>query len=185
MNFWMTLLAIVAAVLVISGLCGLTVLLEKRFLSKRYDERQKQVQGKAAHWTFLTGFVYFFVIAMVDMIWPEVTIVSWYAVIFVGLAVEVLVYSVYCILNNANIPILGSPKQQIVIGYLCGFFQLAAAAARVASNDRYFTEDGKLMQRAFQDIPVDAIAFGQLMCGVLFVLVGTLELIRLLRQKEA
>lgn len=184
MNFWIAMLIITVAAIVVTGLCVLLMWLAKKLPSKRFDERQQQVRGKAANWALGVGFLYFSAIAFVSILMPEEMKQYWFAVILIGLSLEGLVYYVYCIVNDAHIPLLKSPKQRIFWGYLCSITQLAAAATRVGANNLYFTETGEVAKRAFHETPLDAVAFTQLICGVLFVLLATMEMIRLLWQKE-
>ena len=184
MNFWSALLTIAVVTMIITGLCVLLMWLEKKIPPKRFDERQQQVRGKAANWALLAGMVYFCGIAIASILLPGEMKEHWFAVILIGLSLEGLVYYVYCIVNDAHIPLLKSPRQRILWGYLCGITQLAAAAARVGANKLYFTEAGEVMKRAFYEIPLDAVAFSQLICVVLFVLLATIELVRLLWRKE-
>lgn len=184
MNFWIALLTIIIAAMVITGLCVLLMWLEKKRPSKRFDERQERIRGKAANWALLVGMVYFCGIAIASILLHDEMRECWFAVVLTGIALELLVYYVYCIVNDAHIPLLKSPKQRIFWGYLCSITQFAAAATRVGANNLYFTETGEVAKRAFHETPLDAVAFTQLICGVLFVLLATMEMIRLLRRKE-
>lgn len=184
MNFWIALLTIAVAATVITGLCVLLMWLEKKIPSKRFDERQQQVRGKAANWALWTGFIYFSAIALVSILLPEEMKKYWFAVILVGLALETLVYYVYCVVNDAHIPLLKSPKQRILCFYLFGVIQLGVTALRVGTNNLYFTDAGEVAIRTFNETPLDVADFSQLMSAVLFVLMATIELVRLLWRKE-
>lgn len=184
MNFWFALLTITVAAIAVTGLCVLLMWFAKKLPIKGFDERQQQARGKAANWALWTGFFYFWAIAFLGILLPEEMKEYWPILILVGLSLETLVYYVYCVVNDAHIPLLESPRQRIFWFYLCGVIQLGVTALRVGGNIVYFTEAGKLAKRAFHETPLGVVEFSQLMCGVLFILMATIELVRLLRRKE-
>ena len=122
---------LIGAALLLLGLCALVIRLEKKFPSKRYDERQKEVQGRAYKWTSVVGFLYFTTMLFLDFLFPSGLPMDLSFVIFIGMALQALVYALYCSLQGAYFPLRKSPKINIILLYIAGALNLINGANNV------------------------------------------------------
>ena len=110
--------AVVLAVLVLACLC--VVWLEKNCPSKEYDERQKQVQGKAYRFAFLVGGCYYIVLWLWRPIFGEEIPFEGSSLVLLGLFIEGVAFEIYCLLNNAALPLGNKGGRQMV--FSCSAF---------------------------------------------------------------
>lgn len=187
MTFFTALLFVAGIALVLIGVLVLLTWLEKKLPSKQYDERQQTVRGNAHKWAFLTGFCYFVIIAMLEVILPDGVQADLFLVIMVGLALEAFVLGCYCIFQDAYLPLTQSPKGNIIILYLLGVVQLLNAASSVSRMRVSPTEEG-LKVVDFGEVILSAtgdsaVVWGLLMVAVMSVTLATMELVRYMRNK--
>lgn len=103
------------------GLCVIVNFFQKHFESKEYDERQKVVRGRANGLAMWLGYIYFLILFAcleLDVGLP----LSGKMLIFIGLMVQVLAFHVYCLLQNAALPLGQKPWASVG---LYGFMGLA------------------------------------------------------------
>lgn len=121
---------------------------------KNYDERQILIRGKGYRISFMTvlllSFIYagFFYGMTKDIISPQLVI---FTIGFLG----IMIYAVYCILNDAYLQVGQNPKKWII---LMAFVIIANALAAFAGSDQGLTAQGLATGMAINSII--AILFG-------------------------
>lgn len=115
---------LIAAALVLLGLCALVIWMEKKFPSKCYDERQNEVRGKAYKWAFLVGVMYYAALTLVNVFLPSGVPMDMNFAICIGLALQAYVFAAYCGLRGAYLPLRRSPKVNIILMYIVGALHL-------------------------------------------------------------
>lgn len=187
MTFYAALLFLIILACILIGACALTAWLEKKFPTKKFDERQRIVRGKAYKWACVVGFGYFAIIALLELALPSGVQADLFLLIMAGLALEVFVCACYCCFHDANIPLTVSPKANIILLYLLGAVSLINAASRMDEMSIVLTEDyiGKMeIGEVVLGMTGDsAIVWGLLMVAVMSLIVATMELVRYLRSK--
>ena len=84
------LVGIVGFLLCIIAFCALIILLEKKFPSREYDERQKAAQGRASRLGMIVGMLYFMVVMTVMIFQVDhPKTVEPYLLIFIGILLVV------------------------------------------------------------------------------------------------
>lgn len=189
MTFWVILLIVVAVSAVAVAFSILITGLEKRKTSVQYDERQKMIRGRASGWAHVAGFAYFIVLVYLDLILAHGVQAELYALIMLGLLVEALVFTAYCIWNGAMLPLFRSAKQWICIMGLWGVLQLWGAVLRINQLTVSVSENGELVKIAFHQIPLQltgdtAMPLVMMAFGIVALLMGAMGYLLLLRQKE-
>ena len=168
-----SIIGIMLAVLVgIVLLCLGAVWLEKNFPSKKYDERQKAVQGRGYRLAFYVGVVYMLVMMpiLVGQVDGEKN-VDPYILVFVGFMLQWMVFNVYCLLNHAALPLSEKPMVMI-LGYLVlGGFNLIS----------YLTTISRW--------PLSSVGYGtagmtELLCMFFWFSMAFLHLIQLIRREK-
>ena len=125
MTIWNAILCLLAILLALVLLCAAVIFLERKFPSKKFDERQKAARGSAYRLSFLVGTVYYLVVLAVLLRQehgPQT--VAPYLLVFGGLELQVMVTHIYCILTHAAMPLSEKPGAAVA-GYLfCGLLYL-------------------------------------------------------------
>lgn len=189
MTFWAAVALVSIIVLVLIGCCALVIWLEKKFPPKKYDERQMQIRGKAYKWAFITCVVYFLAISVLDYLLPGGLQADMFLLIWIGIFLGAVVCSVYCILNDAEIPLFRSAKTSYRLNFLLGVLDLINAVMRVNGMRLSLTEELQIIEKEFNEVTLDATrnsawAWGYLIMGIVFLCLGTIEWIRYRRHKE-
>lgn len=85
-------------------LCLIDIWFEKKFPGESYDERQRQVRGNAWGLASTIGVAYFLILYACLELKIELPLeVS--TLIFIGLDIQLIVFHIYCLLNNAALPL--------------------------------------------------------------------------------
>lgn len=187
MTFLFALLIVGAVVMVLFGTTALLSWLEKKRPTRQYDERQQSVRGKAYQWACLTGFAYFVVILLMDMLLPDGLQVSLLLVVAAGISLEAFILGCYCVFHDAYLPLTKSPKISIISLYAMGVVQLLNVIMNVNRMRVTLTENG-ISKVGFWQVMLTADRNGSvvwmcLMVAAMGLVLATLELIHYLRDK--
>ena len=179
---------LIGAALLLLGLCALVIRLEKKFPSKRYDERQKEAQGRAYKWTSVVGFLYFTTMLFLDFLFPSGLPMDLSFVIFIGMALQALVYALYCSLQGAYFPLRKSPKINIILLYIAGALNLINGANNVRwlgiTLEKDYLEIIEFPDVRLSATGVDVAAWLLLIGAVMFLTLATVQLIRYMRDQR-
>lgn len=187
MTFLFALLIVGAVVIVLLGATALLNWLEKKRPARQYDERQQSVRGRAYKWACVTGFAYFAVILLLDVLMPEGLQASLLLVVAAGISLEAFVLGCYCIFNDAYLPLTKSPITDIVILYVMGVIYLLNAIVRVNNMTVTLTEQG-ITKTGFWQVMItadreSALVWMYLMVAAMGIFLATLELAHYLWDK--
>ena len=107
---------VVGIYLAVIGICAVVIWLEKKFPGREYDERQYEVRGKAYRLAFISGLLYYIPVIIWQMLQAETGEVfsDLYFILFLGIWIQLLLFSTYCIWNGAALPL--SEKHAWAIG---------------------------------------------------------------------
>ena len=105
-----TVLAVLVALLVLYGVCRLLLRWDGK-REGRYDERQKEAQGRAYRIAFWVGIVYLF--AAMFLIQIGLSVATW-LLLFLGLMLMLMTYRFCCMLLKVGNPIFRNPKESLV-----------------------------------------------------------------------
>ena len=187
MTFFEAIGLLIGAALALLGLCALVIWLEKKCPSKRYDERQKEVRGKAYKWACFAGVVYFSALASLNTLLPTGVAMDMSFAICIGLVLQGMIVSIYCSLCGAYLPFRRSPKVNIILLYSIGVLDLIDGANAV----RWLgitLEENYLEIVKFPDVRLgatgdDVLAWLDLILAVGFLFLATIQLICYKRQQ--
>ena len=188
MTFCYALLLVGMTALAFVGVMALLVRRGKEKTSKEYDERQQGVRGKAFEWAFVIGFMYAFLIMLLDAFLPEGLQASVLLIAAVGLMLEAFTVGCYCIFHDAYLPLTKSPKVTIAVLYVLGAAQLLSAVSNANSMRIDVTENG-MSKVSFGEVLLradkpSAFVWMPLMVAVVSLVLATLELVRYIRDKR-
>ncbi len=162
-------LAMLAVVAAICGICFVMIWWERRHPSKNYDERQQLARGKAYRVGFYVSAVWY-MIALLYILFDGDTD-GMILIIFMGFWTQALAFHIYCLLTHAALPWSQKPVSTIVsYGILSGFYAINIWAAQ--GIDSRWTDKP----------PVNT--FLQLSLAVGFGALATMHLIQYLREKK-
>lgn len=150
--------------------CAAVIFLERKFPSKKYDERQKIARGNSYRLGYGVSVVYYLAVMGYLLFGMEKEkTVEPYLLIFAGYVLQLMVSHIYCMLTHAALPLSEKPGLTIV-GYLfCGFLQLTIVD---------YSKPFPLIGRGSQ-------AWVHLAAGVFFIALAVMHIISLLlREKE-
>lgn len=182
MTFFEAVGLLIGAALALICLSALVIWLERKIPSKRYDERQKEVRGKAYKWAYVVGLLYYGALILAIGLLPNGLSMNMDFAICIGLLLQVFVCEVYCSIRGAFFPFRRSPKANIIIGYILGAVFLYEGAMTVRSLG-ITLEENYLEVIKFRDVRLDAIgadvlAWLQMIVAVMFLVLATVQLIR-------
>lgn len=187
MTFLYAVLIVGVAALLLLGATALASHLEKKHPSEQYDERQQAARGKAYGWALLTGFAYFVVILLLDLLLPNGLQASLALIVTAGISLEAFVLGCYCIFHDAYLPLTKSLKVDIIVLYALGGTQLLNAIVIVNRMRVTLTEDG-ISKAGFWQVMLSAnrestLVWMSLMVAAMGIVLATLELIHYIRDK--
>ncbi|MBQ2700828.1 MAG: hypothetical protein IJF65_06680 [Clostridia bacterium] len=182
MTFFEAVGLLIGAALALICLSALVIWLERRIPSKRYDERQKEAQGKGYKWAFWVGMVYFATLTLANALLPDGVPMDMNFAICIGLLLQAFIFAVYCNYKGAYFPLRCSPKANIILDYILGVIFLCEGAMTVRSLG-ITLEENYLEVIKFRDVRLDAIgadvlAWLQMIVAVMFLVLATVQLIR-------
>lgn len=103
---------------ILAGLAALAVFVawvEKKRPNEEYDERQKLIRGKAYRFGFYVGLV-FYIAAFAYLESGQELPMKTSTVLFLGLLIQLLAFHIYCLVENAALP-LGDKGWLMVASY--------------------------------------------------------------------
>ena len=138
-------------------------------LTTEYDEMQKQIRGEGYKYAFYTVVIYEAVMCVLTMGMevPAEQFVIHYAGIFLGITV----HASYCILNDAYVGLNTNIRKFIMVMIVVSVINLAVAFMAWRSGE--LVVDGRLQAPAVN-----------LMCGLMFAVLGVVGLVKKLTDKE-
>ena len=106
------------------GLCWVVSFFQRKLPSDKFDERQKQVRGRANGLAFGFGYVYYLVLfAAMNLRWKLPVDVE--SLVILGLLMQAMILHIYAMLHNAELP-FGKKHWTSILAYgIMGFSQLS------------------------------------------------------------
>ena len=125
MTVWQGLLITLGVLLALVLICAVTIWLERKFPSAKFDERQKIARGNAHRLSSLVGDVYGLVVLTILIRQVEnEKLIEPYLLVFGGLLLQVMVLHIYCILTHAALPLSEKPGVAVASYLFVGTFYL-------------------------------------------------------------
>ena len=120
MNVVLIWLGLLAAVMVLLGVCALCLWLERKLPIKKYDERQQEARNKSYRFGFWIGVVYYFVLWI--FLASEDT-GSWdvASCVLAGFLLQLVAAQIYMLLTGSALPFSQKP---IAVAVLCLSFMV-------------------------------------------------------------
>lgn len=149
-------------------LCFVVTWVENKIPKTEYDERQKNVQGKAYALSFNVGLLYFIPVTIWQMLQAEAgkMFMEMYLILFLGIWIQMMLFNTYCIFHGAGLPL--SSKCSWALGtclLFAGYYFL-----------KYFGFRDQLNRIGFHFIP--------LLMGVGFLYLALLYGIQIIRERK-
>jgi len=164
----------------LAGLCWVVGFFQKHFESEKFDERQKQVRGKADSLALTVGMVYYLILFCL-MCHGKTLPLKVSTLVLLGVLIQLVVQNVYCLMGNANLP-LGQMPGAAVLSYTCtGFVQLMIFRNRMESLRiaKIALEQGV----DFLGVPIESAAedvYLFLIFSIMFFSMAAMHLIRMI-----
>ena len=171
MGIWKAVWMILCILAGLAFLCMAVICLERKFPSKKYDERQKAARGNAYRISFSVGLVYYLAICtyLIWQVGKSDIKVEPYLLVFMGFLIQMMVFHIYCLLTHAALP-LGEKSWVAIFSYsICGVLQL-------------LTDD---FAAPLSMVGYDSHALTRLAVGVCFLALAVMHLINLfIKERE-
>ena len=160
-------LAILAVLLGLYGLCRLLLWWDGR-RKARYDERQKEAQGRAYRVAFWVGAVYLF--AAMGLTWLGLNVQTW-LLLFLGLMGMLMTFRFCCWVLRVGNPIFHDPR----ISLVCDLAVMGVALAELVGA----------LSRWFRSGVMDSRFWFAMILGICFLVQCVMDLAQLRREREA
>ena len=114
------------AIVLIVGICALTVYLERNFPSEKYDERQKIARGNAFRFSWWIGMVYYFCLLVYFAFhtgngeW----VMEPFLLVMIGILIQLQSFHIYCLMTHSALPLGEKPIPTIIGFFLLGSMYL-------------------------------------------------------------
>ncbi len=133
--------------LLLLGICWVVLRLQKRFPSKKYDERQMAARGKAFQFAFWVGALYDLVIvAILTYTYGSASeIAAPYLLFFVGYYLRALAAQFYCLLTHSALPLSNNPWASCIGLFCCALIWAAMLLTRRGSHNLTLTGEGSIL----------------------------------------
>ena len=136
----------------------------------KYDERQQLVRGKAYRLAFWTAVILMALYSMADAYGLDLPIKR-YIIPFIIIIISILVHATYAIFNDGYFGVNENRKKAFIVFVLIGLLNFGVAVLEIKRGK--MMEDGKL-----------GAPFMNLICGISFVLIGIVLIIKNMITKE-
>jgi len=132
MSIWNALIYVLCAVGVILLLCWLVLFVERKLPWPQYDERQRIARGNGYRMAFIIGVIYF--IGVSHFLWiqgNDEPVISTRLLVFIGLALQIMSFHIYCLLTHSALPFDEKPTFPIIAYLALGLWEIMSVWSSV------------------------------------------------------
>lgn len=158
--------AILVVLLALYGMCRLLLWWDGK-REERYDERQKEAQGRAYRMAFWVGIVYLFAAMFLTQI--GLSVATW-LLMFLGLMLMFMTYRFCCLLLKVGNPIFRNPKESLV----CDLILIGISAVDLFRGLAGWFGSGVMDSQFWFDM----------ILGICFIVLCGMDIMELRREKE-
>lgn len=164
----------------LAALCWVVSFFQRNLPSEKFDERQQQVRGRANGLAMWFGYIYFLILFACLELDVSLTLSS-KLLIFIGLLTQVMVFHIYCLLQNAVLPLSQKPWVSVGMYGFMGFanflnYRMQAKNLRIAqlAEEKGIDMLGVTMESAGENV------YLMLILAITFFSLAAMHLIRII-----
>ena len=163
-------LLLLAGALVLLAACWLLLRMGRmRIQKEEFDERQSLERGNAYRLAFWVGIVYYIVVISLGAM--DGTAETLHFLVMVGILIQIMVFHFCCLLTHSLFSLVKNPRTAIGVDFLLGALNLYNA----------LRGDVSLGSKASR---LGTLGWIELLCGIVFIYMGLMELVQLLCSRE-